>query len=169
MAAFAAVAACAALGVTLPQLPRAQPEIGLKGEPQRLVVYHKTATGIERLADGAELDDGEEIQLSYASAQRPYAAIVSVDGRGGITRHLPLTGDVPSFSEIGKSILLPYSYRLDDAPLYEDFYLIVAAKPFSVDAISRLPAESLAQALSDFPQAEDLAFVRVRIVKKGKD
>ena len=51
-----------------------------------------------------------------------YGAIISVDGRGAFTQHLPLKGEfaVPLVARD----TLDFAYELDDAPHWERFYKI---------------------------------------------
>jgi hypothetical protein len=49
------------------------------------------------------------VQLAYYARGSAYAVILSVDGRGGITRHLPLHGTDAVHIDTKRHELLPYS------------------------------------------------------------
>lgn len=110
--------------------------IRIKSADLNLVVYHKTPAGSEILPPSVPLRQSEEVQLAYFSRERLYAAILSLDGRGKVTHHLPLNGAGAPAIETEKIEILPYSYRLDDAPEYETFFLIVSQDPFEGRAMA---------------------------------
>jgi len=130
----ASLAAAACLAFVM-LLPRDSEGIRMKGGAPNLVLYHKTEGGTELLGEAPALRTGEEIQLSYFARGRSFAAILSIDGRGSITRHLPLHGPDALAIDLRDYALLPYSFRLDDAPAFEDFYLVVSPRPFRMDEI----------------------------------
>lgn len=142
--ATAAVAAAAVLMVA-PRLGSGpEPEEGrMKGLSARLEV-HRQRPGMppELLADGAVARAGDLVQLSYVSADAPFGAVVSVDGRGAVTLHWPEGGGSAAELEGGHSVPLPHAYRLDDAPTFERFFLVTASAPFDsgvvVEAVRRL-------------------------------
>ena len=107
----------------------------VKGLAPRLLVYRKAPVGAEELAPGAPARENDVIQLAYQAAGRHFGAIVSIDARGVITRHLPAAGPVASPLKTGASFALPEAYRLDDAPGFERFYLVTADQPFAVDLV----------------------------------
>jgi len=112
-----------------------------KGDP-RLVLHRKgTGTEIERLQSGAIAREGDLIQVGYLPSQARHGVIVSVDGRGEVTLHLP--------ADIGHSTRLraiegakgqalhttAFAYELDDAPNFERFFFVTASKPIDIGAI----------------------------------
>jgi len=52
----------------------------------------KTADGIRQLSNGGKVGSNDLVQLSYYSARQKYGAILSLDGQGSITQHLPEQG-----------------------------------------------------------------------------
>jgi hypothetical protein len=56
--------------------------------------------------------------------------IVSIDGRGAVTVHLPPTGREAARLRPGNRVLLDQAYELDDAPRWECFYFVTAQVPF---------------------------------------
>ena len=103
----------------------------LKGLQPALALYRRTTAGSEALADGARARKGDVLRLGYRAAGRAYGAIVSIDGRGAVTRHLPAQGTHAVELQAGP-VLLDESYELDDAPRFERFYLAVAEEPFEI-------------------------------------
>lgn len=104
----------------------------MKGAELGLFAYHKTGSGTEILDPSLPLGAGEEIQIAYYARGRAYAAILSVDGRGTVTRHLPINGAQALVIDTKAPVVLPYAYRLDDAPAFEDLYLFVSPRLFAV-------------------------------------
>ena len=58
----------------------------VKGLAPRLFVYRKAPTGAEELSAGAAARENDVVQLAYQAAGRHFGTIVSVDGRGVVTR-----------------------------------------------------------------------------------
>jgi hypothetical protein len=119
----------------------------IKGDP-RLVVHRKSGDTAERLADGARAAPGDVIQLSYVAAGRRYGVIVSIDGRGAVTVHLPeSTKGADAAAELGQGAAIPLAdaYELDDAPGFERFVLVTSRRTFSAESVraaaARLAAE----------------------------
>jgi hypothetical protein len=107
----------------------------IKGLRPALVLYRRTADGSEMLADGSIVRSGDVVRVGYRAAGRAFGVIVSVDGRGGVTVHLPARGDraVPLKSD--SMVLLDAAYELDDAPRWEQFYFITGDTLFAVQPI----------------------------------
>ena len=120
-------------------LPRIGPSEGdsdrIKGLAPGLAVYRKTDTGSETLADGAIAHTGDVIRLGYRAAGKPYGVILSIDGRGGVTLHLPPNGEHAVALENGPTVLLDQAYELDDAPRWERFYFVTGETSFAVQPI----------------------------------
>ena len=139
---FATVALVAAAAVILILvIPRApSPSNGPAGDRLKgtvgarpsLSVYRRTAAGSERMTDGDLVHAGDLLRLGYASAGRPFGVILSIDGRGTVTMHLPPSGDRAAALQSGSTVLLDAAYELDDAPRIERFYFITAGDAFAV-------------------------------------
>ena len=126
----------AAGGVLLVRGPGADDSgVRIKGLAPRLFVYRKAPEGAEELAAGAAARQNDVVQLAYQAAGRHFGAIVSIDGRGVVTRHLPAAGALASPLKAGSPFALPEAYRLDDAPGFERFYFVTADQPFAVDLV----------------------------------
>ena len=142
----------------------------------RLLVYRNAAGGPERLAPGGEAAPGDVLQLGYELTARAYGAILSIDGRGSVTYHLPsgYSGGAlraPLLEEGGRP-LLSSAFELDDAPAFERFFLILSSEDFDLDALDKAahvlasdPGRAAAGAL-DLPSGLDqLSFT---VVKRGR-
>jgi hypothetical protein len=143
-----AAAAAAVLALRLPG--GGDDDFRLKGSAPRLAI-HRQAAGAdpEALARGAHVRAGDVLQLSVVSAGRPYGVVVSVDGRGVVTRHGPGEGPFAATLPPQGAVPLDHSYRLDDAPAFERFFLVTGSAPFPtepvLDAVRRLAAEGRAR------------------------
>jgi len=142
-----------------PAATAVEPGDRVKGLRPSLVVFRKTPEGSETLADGAGTREGDVLRVGYRAAGRPFGVILSVDGRGAVTLHLPARGEQAAALKGEKTVLLDQAYELDDAPRFERFYLVTASEPFAVapvvEAARRLgasPAPALPLAAS-FEQA----------------
>jgi len=120
-------------------LPRMGPTEGggdrIKGQLPGLTVYRKTNTGSETLADGAIAHRGDVIRLGYRAAGRPYGVILSIDGRGAVTLHLPPNGEQAASLQNEPTVLLDQAYELDDAPRWEQFYFVTGETAFAVQPV----------------------------------
>ncbi len=93
-----------------------------KGETMHLMAHRIDADTQEQLHDGGMAQAGDRIQLSIAKAKGLAFVVFSLDGNGLISEHYP-QGAAAEIEEMD-FLSLPSSYRLDDAPSFEDFYLI---------------------------------------------
>ena len=107
-----------------------------KGLRPRLLVYRVVDRRAEALADGAAARRGDTLQLAYVSGGRRYGAIVSLDGRGQVTLHLPAADGSAAVALQGqRETPLPRAYELDDAPAFERFFLVTSDAPFATDTV----------------------------------
>jgi hypothetical protein len=124
-------------------------ETRIKGTRPELVIYRQADRGAEPLGDGALVRAHDVVQVLYVAAGGRYGVIVSVDGRGGVTVHLP-AGE-PRAAELAENRLTPLvsAYELDDAPAFERFFFVTSSAPFDValvtDAARRLASRPLAE------------------------
>lgn len=101
-----------------------------KGVPS-LHVHRQAASGAAFLERGDRVQAGDVLQLSYAAAGAEFGAVVSVDGSGMVTWHLPRHGERAVRLHTG-TVPLDHSYELDDAPDYERFVFITGPAPFDL-------------------------------------
>jgi hypothetical protein len=106
----------------------------IKGGPA-LVLHRKTATGSAALTPGAAAREGDQIRVGYRAAGQRYGAILSIDGRGNITAHLPRTGDRAATLQPAGTVFLDFAYELDDAPRWERFYFVTSETEFDLGPI----------------------------------
>ena len=109
--------------------------IRIKGLEPQLILHRKTAAGSEQLSDGAFVTEGDLIQVQYRAAGAKYGAIVSIDGRRQVTRHLPSDARRAQELELAGPVALGFAYELDDAPDWERFYFVTSPARFDVDDI----------------------------------
>lgn len=150
---------------SLPPKPAAKPAddgVRLKGLDPGLALFRRTEQGAEALQPGAIVRAGDELRVGYRSGGFPYGAIYSVDGNGSVTRHWPVSGDSAGKLEAGEP-LLPAAFRLDAAPDYERFYLLVSTTRFSLHGVP----ESLNA--GKLPDLRGLRAVRFELRKDTKD
>ena len=75
------------------------------------------------------------IRLGYQAAGRAFGVIVSMDGRGTVTQHLPATGTAAVALRPGGQVLLDAAYELDNAPRWERFCLVTSERPFDLGVV----------------------------------
>ena len=144
-------------------VPRIGPSEGegdrIKGLLPGLAVYRKTDTGSEMLADGAIAHSGDVIRLGYRAAGKPYGVILSIDGRGAVTQHLPPDGERAASLHNAATVLLDQAFELDDAPLWERFYFVTGEASFPVqpvmDAARRAASNPRPQPALELPRGLD--------------
>jgi hypothetical protein len=146
----AAAMAVVALRLSGTALLPGDDDVRLKGSSPHLAIHRqRTGADPEALARGARARAGDVLQLSVVSAGQPYGVVVSVDGRGVVTRHGPGDGPVAARLPPQGALPLDHSYRLDDAPAFERFFLVTGPSPFAVepvlDALRRLAAGASAR------------------------
>ncbi len=135
---------------TLPT--RTQPEVALvdgnrsKGLGPTLVLHRREAGAVHPLANGAAAGAGDLLQLGYVSAGRAFGLILSIDGAGAVTVHLPEGGAQSVRLEGPFAQALEHAYELDDAPGFERFFFITSDRPFDAPAVL-----SAARALGEEP------------------
>ena len=80
---------------------------------------------------------GDLLPVGYVAAGAGYGVIVSVDGAGVVTRHLPVAATTAAPLQRGGRVSLGHAYELDDAPSHERFFLVVSSTTFEVDVVLR--------------------------------
>lgn len=99
-----------------------------------LSLYRRGPDGaVERLHDGAWAEEGDLLQLAYTSSGT-HGTILSLDGRGLVTRHLPSSPHATHAAALtqGSLSVLDHGLQLDDAPGFERFYLVLDDAPFAL-------------------------------------
>ena len=91
-----------------------------------------TASGAEILQDGEKVGEGDTLQIGYVAAGQAYGVILSVDGRGTVTVHLPSASSVAQPLDQEGIVLMPFAYQLDDAPEFERFFFVTSKEEFDL-------------------------------------
>jgi hypothetical protein len=123
--------------------PNAEDEVRLKGLTPHLTMRINRPGGAERLDPASWAHAGDRLQISYVAAGRRYGVIVSVDGRGHVTRHEPESGDVPAALGPDGEVSLAHAFELDDAPSFERFFFVTADDPRAFSVADVLAAAAL--------------------------
>jgi hypothetical protein len=98
----------------------------------RLVAYRAAGAGKPaRLDDAARVRPHDVIQLAVTAAEARFGVVLSVDGRGVVTPHLPADAGSGAAALPAGEMHLPRSYELDDAPGFERFFLVTASRAFA--------------------------------------
>ena len=108
----------------------------IKGLSPRLMLYRKGLPGPEPLVDGALVRAHDVVQVLYVAAGSRYGVVVSVDGRGAVTVHLPAGGDRAALLAADRPTPLPSAYELDDAPAFERFFFVTSGTAFEVETVT---------------------------------
>jgi hypothetical protein len=152
-AAFAASAVIVALWALLPsggptRLPTRASPTHIKGLQPHLELYRQASPRPEHLADGATARAHDVIQLLYVASGSPYGSVVSVDGRGAVTVHLPASGSLAARLGTSGPVVLASAWELDDAPGFERFFFVTSDRPFAVRTVTEAAAR-LSSAAAD--------------------
>jgi hypothetical protein len=115
--------------------PAAEDGVRVKGVEAALAIYRRTDAGSELLPDGARAQAGDLLRIGYKVAGSAFGVILSVDGRGLVTMHLPAEGGRAVPLDSGNTVLLDRAYELDDAPKWERFYLVTGRTAFDVEPV----------------------------------
>jgi len=112
----------------------------VKGLEPQLSAFLKTGQSAQELSPASLVGRGDVIQLSYTAGEARYGVILSVDGRGTVTWHLPpgspgSARTSPALDRQGR-VMLPVAYELDDAPGFERFFFVYSDTPFNIAAVA---------------------------------
>ena len=102
-----------------------------------LVVYRWAPEGPEVLTLGATAGPGDLLRIGYKADGRRFGVILSSDGSGVVTQHLPASGERSAELSADALALLDMSFELDAAPSWERFYFVTSDHPFDVDVVRR--------------------------------
>lgn len=100
--------------------------IRLKGMEAGIQVFRKAGEEVEMLESGDQAADGDLLQLGFVAPAAEYAVLFSVDGRGVVTLHAPISARQSAELTTQQRVLIDAAYRLDDAPRFERFYLLTS-------------------------------------------
>ena len=117
-----------------------------KGETIHLMAHLVVENQQQQLFDQGLVRAGDRIQLSIKKAKGLSFFVFSIDGHGVISTHYPR--EQASKIEESDFFSLPASYRLDNAPNFENFYLVSAQEILDKEDILKKIKE--AQKNTDF-------------------
>jgi len=119
------------------------PDDGLrtKGEVARMRIHRIEVGSTETVAmrDGDQAAAGTTLQVALLAGARSNVAVMSVDGAGQVSRHIPETGD--SSISVKDPVQAAHSFQIDDAPGFERFVLVESDKPFALSELESLLAK----------------------------
>jgi hypothetical protein len=141
-ASIVATVACLVAAASLWVLRPVVEDTTIKGGGASLVLHRRVEGGSEPLGRGAVARQGDQIRVGYRASHRRYGAILSIDGRGTVTQHLPRAGDRAVALQPTGTVFLDFAYELDDAPRWEAFYFVTADAPFELEPIRRAMRET---------------------------
>jgi Domain of unknown function (DUF4384) len=118
-----------------------------KGDPA-LTLQRMRGDDVKRVTSGDAVRAGDRIQIYYRPNTATYGVILSIDGRGHVEQHFPARENGSTRLERGEggraSVMLSHSYELDDAPGFERFVFVTAARAIDLAAV-RASADNLAR------------------------
>jgi hypothetical protein len=128
---------------TGPGSTRIKGEESLDFSKTQILIYKKSDDEIKLLSNGGQARAGDLLQLAYVPAGKTHGVIISVDGNGIVTLHLPESKNGATL--LGQETKNPLSsaYQLDDAPDFERFFFITAMTEIDVSSVLN-EAEGLA-------------------------
>ena len=90
-----------------------------------------------RLQDLTLLKEGSTVQLAYLTppGNSYYGVIFSIDGRSALTMHYPYRKGQSPLLTAGRRTFLSEAYTLDDAPLFEIFFLVASREPLNTEDV----------------------------------
>ena len=110
-------------------------ETRLKGVEPHLTIYRKAGSSFEKLENQTIVKANDLLQVSYFSIGHSYGVILSLDGRGSVTVHLPSASNSAALLISQKEVVLPTAFELDDAPQFDRFYFFTSNEPFLIAPI----------------------------------
>ena len=124
-----------------------------KGEA-RLIIHRKTRDEVTQLHDGDVVSQGDLLQVGYTAGGSGTGAIVSLDGRGTVTIHLPESQTwSPALEPKGQ--IAPSAYELDDAPDFERFFFVRCPEKFRVmDIVHQVETIPDTEAATKIPEVD---------------
>lgn len=138
--------------VAMSDLPAtADDGIRTKGDAARLRIHAAKPRGNmpSLLSDSSEVRPGEVVQVSLAQGPAEWVVVLSVDGFGQITRHIPEKGDSSVIAS--DPLAAPHSFQLDDSPGFERFVLFSSSQPFSIRDAERALSQNARSASVPVP------------------
>lgn len=145
--------------------------IRIKGST-RLIIQRKRGDEIKFLEANDMARENDVLQIMYFAEHFKYGVIFSIDGNLVITLHYPDTVNETTAIETGKTVQVPSSYQLDNAPNFERFFFISSATEIKIVDVLKA-AEKLAKnkntaMKADLELSENIKQVSTIILKEEK-
>jgi hypothetical protein len=134
-------------GLDLAGLDNSADRTIIKGTPAidlsrtQLLIFRRRGDQTELLESGRQAAEGDLLQLAYVSGAETYGLILSLDGRGHVTKHFPLAWGLSGRLDLKTKVILPVAIELDDAPLFERFFFVTSFEPIDEEGVLRRAAE----------------------------
>lgn len=107
-------------------------DVRIKGLESKLLLFRMKGKEIEELRNMDAARSGDIIQVAYiAAGEYKHGVILSIDGRGTVTLHLPDGSSSGDKLILNRKVLLNKSYELDDSPSFERFIMILSTDPIN--------------------------------------
>ncbi|MBF0443753.1 MAG: hypothetical protein HQK54_17730 [Oligoflexales bacterium] len=168
------ILAAAALALTIYPLVLVEDDgqlTRIKGDASAFVIYKKEGDKIVKLKPGDTCYEGDQIQITFSKGEEKEILIFSIDGRGNYTEHFSKSYARENSAGKRETVRLDYSYKLDDAPLFERFYLIRSDKKIERDKIRSLVLQLVKEGGIEKTETlplEDNLMQSTILLKKGK-
>ncbi|MDH5654471.1 MAG: hypothetical protein OEZ34_01065 [Spirochaetia bacterium] len=137
-------------------------------DPWPLEIYLFKSNEMIPLDEGSEVKEGDVIQPYYNLKESRNLVLFSVDGNRNISHLMPQLRikTAPLFQD-GRSNF-PFSFKLDDAPNYEVFFLFSSENPFPAaiaDDIIKYHLDELLQEDHRSVISDDIEIYRIMLIK----
>lgn len=132
-----------------PTQPRPDVEVTRVKGDARLAIFRQRTHEAERLSAASVLAPGDVLQLRYEAGAARFGAIVSIDGAGQVTMHLPRDPSASAAELDPAGAALPSAYELDAAPRFERFFFVTSPTPFSASVVERAARQLASSALAE--------------------
>ena len=116
--------------------------VGAKGTALSLRVWAGSDDGAREVADGDRIPADARLRFRVASGQACRLWLLSVDGRGEVSRLFPAAGDAPATVTGGAT--LPGGAALDGQAGLERLYAVCSTDPIPFDRVERSLRTALA-------------------------
>jgi hypothetical protein len=144
-----------ALGTAIALAPSTAPALDTGG----LHVFRQQGGAVQLVDDGALACEGDLVQLVYDSNGARHGVIWSVDSRGVVSLHHPLSASGDTALQRDQTPL-SFSWELDDAPGAERFYFVTSPRRLDPAKVVRQPAPRPAFVLQKATAAPGCAGLR---------
>jgi hypothetical protein len=109
----------------------------IKGKAVSLYVYRKKNDAVELLTSNAQAGANDLLRIGYYTRKDTHGIIFSIDGNKVLTLHFPANEHASTRLQTNKKVLLPDSYELDNAPLYEQFFMVTSEEELDAAVIMK--------------------------------